>query len=235
MSAFSQEVETKVQDVIDTAWSIRDGHTVPKTEDVVLRNGAVKVEATYLYADLANSSIAAQRLTKEVTGKIIRSYLNAASRVIRHFNGHIRSFDGDRVMGIFMGDTKNTNAAKAGLGVNWAIHEVLRPRLNARWNDLESLYRVDHGVGIATGEALIVRGGVRDNNDLVSIGDAPNIAAKLSALRIGPDVYITEAVFDKLHESAKTYEGKQMWERVASQQIGGSLFAAKGSSWWLLP
>lgn len=153
--------------MIDAVWSIRDGLTVPKTEDVVLRNGAVKVDATYLYADLAGSSIAAQRLTKEAAGTIIRSYLNAASRIIRHFNGHIRSFDGDRVMGIFMGGGKNTSAAKAGLAINWAIHEVLRPRLNAKWNDLESLYRVDHGVGIATGEAFIIRGGVRDNNDLV--------------------------------------------------------------------
>ncbi len=235
MSVFSQEVETKVQEGIDVAWSIRDGQTVPKTEDVVLRNGAVKVEATYLYADLANSSVAAQKLTKEATGKIIRSYLNAASRIIQRFGGHIRSFDGDRVMGIFMGNSKNTSAAKAGFGVNWAIHEVLRPRLNAKWNDLERFYRVDHGVGIGTGEAFIVRGGVRDNNDLVSIGDAPNIAAKLSSLRIGPDVYITDAVYDQLHESAKTYEGKSMWERVPNQQIGGSLFAVRGSSWWLRP
>lgn len=236
MSAFSQEVETKVQEVIDSAWSIRAGQTVPKTEDVVLRNGAVKVEATYLYADLANSSIAAQRLTKEATGKIIRSYLNAASRIIGHFNGHIRSFDGDRVMGIFMGGSKNTSATKAGLGINWAVHEVLRPRLNAKWNDLESLYRVDNGVGIATGEAFIVRGGVRDNNDLVSIGDAPNVAAKLSSLRIGPDVYVTEAVYDMLHESIKTSpEGRRMWERVPNQPIGGKSFAVMGSTWWWQP
>lgn len=235
MSVFSQEVESKVQEVIDIAWSIRDGQTVPKTEDVVLRNGAVKVEATYLYADLANSSIAAQALTKEATGKIIRAYLNAASRIIRRFGGHIRSFDGDRVMGIFMGNGKNTSAAKAGLGMNWAIHEVLRPKLNAKWNDLDSLYRVDHGVGIATGEALIVRGGVRDNNDLVSIGDAPNTAAKLSSLRIGPDVYITDDVYDQLHESAKTYDGQQMWERVPNQPIGGKIFPVVGSRGWLLP
>lgn len=232
MGAFSQEVETKVQEVIDAVWNVRDGQTVPKTEDVVLRNGAVKVDATYLYADLAGSSVAAQSLSKEATGKIIRSYLNAASRIIRHFNGHIRSFDGDRVMGIFMGGSKNTSAAKAGLAINWAVHEVLRPRLNRKWNDLEGLYRVDHGVGIATGEAFIVRGGVRDNNDLVSIGDAPNVAAKLSSLRIGPDVYVTEGVYDMLHESVKTSsEGRGMWEHVPNQPIGGKSFAVKGSTW----
>lgn len=103
MSALAQEIEAQVQEIINTSWSIRDGQVIPKTKDVVLKNGAVRVDATYLYADLGDSSGAAQKLKKEVTGKIIRTYLDAASRIIKHFDGAIRSFDGDRVMGVFIG------------------------------------------------------------------------------------------------------------------------------------
>lgn len=153
MSTFSQDIETKVQEIIDTSWSIRDGQVVPKTEDVVLKNGAVRVEATYLFADLGDSSSAAQKLKKEVTGKIIRTYLDSASRIIKHFKGEIRSFDGDRVMGIFIGGSKNTNSVKAALGINWAMDKVLRPRLEKKWSTLPNYYKIHHGVGIATGGA----------------------------------------------------------------------------------
>lgn len=235
MSVLSQEIETQVQEIINTSWSIRDGQVIPKTKDVVLKNGAVRVEATYLYADLGDSSGAAQKLKKEVTGKIIRTYLDAASRIIKHFDGAIRSFDGDRVMGVFIGGSKNTNSVKAALGINWAMDEVLKPKLEKRWPTLPNFYKIHHGVGVATGEALIVRGGVRDNNDLVSIGEAPNVAAKLSDLRQTPDVYITEDVYDGMNEKAKYTDGKGMWTDVSSQTIGGTVYKVKGSTWTWKP
>lgn len=235
MSSFSQEVESKAQQIIDASWSTRDGQVVPTTDTVALSNGAVRLEATYLFADLGNSSGAAQKLKKTVTAKIIRSYLDSASRIIRHFDGEIRSFDGDRVMGIFMGDSKNTNAVKAGLGINWAVKKVLRPRLNAKWKRLPLFYKIHHGVGIATGKALIVRGGVRDNNDLVSIGETANVAAKLSDLRGPPDVYITHDVYNHMHESARATDGRSMWVAFSDQVIGGTRYKVKGSTWTWRP
>ena len=235
MSTFSQEIETKVQEIIDTSWSIRDGQVVPKTGDVVLKNGAVRVEATYLFADLGDSSGAAQKLKKEVTGKVIRAYLDCASRIIGHFDGAIRSFDGDRVMGIFIGGSKNTSSVKAALGINWAMDNVLKPRLEKKWSTLPTYYKIHHGVGIATGESLIVRGGVRDNNDLVSIGGAPNVAAKLSDLRQSPDVYITEDVYNGMNDETKYTNGKNMWTVVPSQTIGGTVYKVMGSTWRWTP
>lgn len=43
--------------------------------------------------------------------EIYKSYLHCASKIIRCENGVITAFDGDRVMGIFIGDLKNTSAA----------------------------------------------------------------------------------------------------------------------------
>ena len=180
VSVISDQVQGAVRETLGTAWNIRDGQVVPDTDDVALRNGAVKVEAAYLYADLANSSKAAQVLKKEVTAKIIRCYVNAAVRLIRWKGGHIRSFDGDRVMGVFIGDSKRNDAVRAALAINWAVRKVLDEKFDAKWPDLKKHYHLDHGIGIDCGEALIVRAGVRNNNDLVSIGEAPNVAAKLA-------------------------------------------------------
>lgn len=229
------EVALGIDEVLDAVWNIREGQVVPKTEDVVLRNGAVKVDATYVYADLADSSGAAQRLKIEVAAKVVRAFLNASCKILRHFGGEIRSFDGDRVMAIFIGGSKNTQAVKAALAINWAVTQVMRPEVNRRWTDLVNIWQPAQGVGIATGEAMLVRGGVRNNSDLISIGEAPNVAAKLSEMREGPDTYVTDAVHGVLNESASEYEGQNMWRRASTQNIGGKSFRVMGSSWWLTP
>lgn len=90
-------IESSVSEIFSATWNITNGIKVPKTEDVVLKNGGRLVDATYLYADLAGSSKMADSLFKETTAKIIRAYINSASRILRHQGGEIRSFDGDRV------------------------------------------------------------------------------------------------------------------------------------------
>lgn len=62
----------------------------------------------------------------------------------------------------------------------------------------------------------MVRTGIRNNNDLVWVGHAPNVAAKLSAIReTGFSSYISEKVFDTMADSGK-FGGdpkRLMWER----------------------
>jgi adenylate cyclase len=188
-------IESSVNDIFYADWNITSGIKVPTTDDVVMKNGGRLVDATYLYADLAGSSKLAHTMKKETTAVIVRTYISTAARMLRSFGGEIRSFDGDRIMAIFMGDDKNRNAVEAGFGINWAVYEVLRPAIESKWTDVSKSYTVSHGIGIATGEALIVRGGVREHNDLISVGNAPNDAAHLSEYRAWT-INITKAVHD---------------------------------------
>lgn len=225
-------IETSVSDIMTAAWEITDGKVVPKTEDVVMKNGGRLVNATYLYADLAGSSKLASTLKKEATAKIIRAYINSASRILRNCGGEIRSFDGDRVMAIFMGDEKETQAARAALAINWAVIKVLRPAIEKNWSDGSDFCDINHGVGIDTGEALIVRGGVRDNNDLISVGAAPNVAAKLSELRDGYPLTMTEAVYAAMSEKvALLDDGSPFWVRSLIRDGSGvntSVYRSRG-------
>jgi adenylate cyclase len=60
---------------------------------------------------------------------------------------------------------------------------------------------------------LAVRSGIRNNNDLIWVGRAPNIAAKMSAIRESPyHSFLTADVHKKLADEAKLHEGKEMWE-----------------------
>ena len=117
-------------------------------------------------------------------------------------------------MGVFMGKSKNTTAAKAALKINYFFTKVLEPAFLSFYERLkDSPFKFAQSVGIDTGEIRAVRAGIRNSNDLVWVGRAPNIAAKLSSIREpGYSTYITEAVYEKLHDSAKLYGGQDMWE-----------------------
>jgi adenylate cyclase len=58
----SDDVANDVQAMIETLWDKRIGRKIPETAEVALAGGAVEIEATFLYADLANSSKIAKSL-----------------------------------------------------------------------------------------------------------------------------------------------------------------------------
>ena len=54
---------------------------------------------------------------------------------------------------------------------------------------------------------------MRNDNDLVWVGRAPNVAAKLSGIREGNyPTFITGDVYDKLMADVKVTNGRNMWE-----------------------
>jgi len=156
------DVAVGVRRALEAQLAVRDGQRVPEKRDLVFLNGggAVRLDATYAYADLANSSGLAQHAKQEVAANIIRAYVHAAAKTFRSYGGEIRSFDGDRVMAIFAGEEKNTLAVRAALALNWAVDKVINPIMCETWSDISQVWQMKHAVGIATGPALIVRGGV---------------------------------------------------------------------------
>ena len=52
----AEDIEDAVKKVVQASWNSRNGTVVPTTEDVALSNGAVLLDAVYLYADMADST-----------------------------------------------------------------------------------------------------------------------------------------------------------------------------------
>ncbi|WP_160665140.1 adenylate/guanylate cyclase domain-containing protein [Pseudarthrobacter sp. ATCC 49987] len=216
------DLENAVDDIVFMEMDTRYGTTVPTSDSVKLSNGGVYLEAVYLYTDMANSTGLTRFHTDETSAKIIKSFLTTATRILRHHGGEIRSYDGDRVMSIFIGDEGATKAVKAALEIKWAVENVVRPSLRLAVDEYkEDKWQLSHRTGIDYGWALIARAGVRNNNDLVSIGDAPNIAAKLSDLK-GHRTFITDRVWIEAAASVCiSSSGKSMWSSASRMDIGG--------------
>jgi len=117
------------------------------------------------------------------------------------------------VMAVFIGDGKNSAAAKAALQLNWVVIEVNSALKTAYPH---SAFQLKHSVGIDTSSLFVARTGIRNSNDLVWVGRAANYAAKLAGLTDpGYSAVITDDVFAMLNEQSK-YGGnpkRVMWEK----------------------
>jgi adenylate cyclase len=211
--AIADDLTNDINSVLSQAWEIRDGTTVPTTETVVLTGGGVKLTVTMLYADLADSTELAM-WDRRVTARICKAFLACSTRLIKARGGEVRSFDGDRVMGVFLGDSKHTSAVKCALQINWMFLNLLKPKFASKYDDIgNGTYNLMHCVGIDTSEVLVVRTGIRNNNDLIWVGQAPNVAAKLSAIRDAPYYsFITGTIYDHMADEVKTSNNQNMWE-----------------------
>ncbi len=207
--ALGDDLKSEVTKIFKGQWTTRNGQTVPESEDLKLGNDAVELEATVLYADLSDSTKLVDGHKPHFAAEIYKSYLHCAAKIIRSEGGTITAYDGDRIMAVFIGDSKDTSAVRAGLKINYATKKIVNPAVKAQYN---TDFQASQTVGIDTSKLFVARTGIRGSNDLVWVGRAANYAAKLTELDSGYPTWITASVFDMLHESAKTTSGNPMWE-----------------------
>lgn len=212
--SFTDDLTAEVVKILKEQWQTRDTSGVPETPDLRLGNDSAKLTGTVLYADLADSTGLVLEHSPHFAAEVYKCYLSCACRVIREKGGAITAFDGDRVMAIFIGDNKNTSAVRAALAINHAVEKIINPRIKDQYPKLVETFSVKHSVGIDTSELVVARTGIRGANDLVWVGRAANIAAKLCGLREGNyATWITDDVYKVMNAEVKTSEdGRPMWE-----------------------
>ena len=206
------DLEEEVGEIFKERWTLRDGRVVPDEDSVSLGNEGVEITATVLYADLAESTWLVDNKKSTFAAEVYKAYLRCASKIIRAEDGEITAFDGDRVMAVFLSDTKNTSAARCALKINHVVKNIINPGIRKVYSD--STYEVRQAVGVDTSKLLIAKTGIRNSNDLVWVGRAANYAAKLCGLRTeGYASWITGTVYKNMLDVAKVSDkGKPMWE-----------------------
>lgn len=207
--ALKDDLETEVKKIFREQWTTRNGTVVPESGDLKLANDAVKLQGTVLYADLDGSTNLVDTKSAPFAAEVYKSYLHCAAKIIRSEGGSITAYDGDRIMAVFIGDSKNTNAARTALKINYAVEKVINPSMKSIYKSTD--YAVKQVVGVDTCELFIARTGIRGSNDLVWVGRAANYAAKMAALSPLYPVRITKSVYDSLNSSVKTPYGTTIW------------------------
>ena len=144
------------------------------------------------------------------SAEIYKIYLRSAAQIIKSEGGYITAYDGDRIMAIFTGSSKNTSAVTAALKINYAVEEILRPAIKKQYP--ENTFILKHTIGIDTSALRASRIGVKGDNDIVWIGKAANYAAKLCTLSEAT-IWITKSVHDVIKSEVKLHKGASMWTK----------------------
>lgn len=222
------ELEAEVAKIFRDQWGFREGQVVPDPEDLKLGNDGVRLDATILYADMTQSTKLVDTYKDYFAAEVYKTFLTCCARVIKANGGVITSYDGDRVMAVYLGGSKNSSAAKTALKINYAMVKIIRPKLKAQYpNDT---YVPGHAVGIDTSKIMASRIGVKNDNDVVWVGRAANHAAKLCDLRVdGVGSWITADVYKKLSAETKQTDGADMWKKYSWRSMDGA--EIYGSTW----
>lgn len=224
----------QVATIFRDSWTTRAGQKVPEPSDLKLGNEAVEFDAaTILYADLSGSTKLVDAEDWTFAAEIYKAYLHCAATIVRSEGGAIVSYDGDRLMGVFIGEVQATPAARAGLKINYAVQEIINPALAVHYPN--NPFTVSQVVGIDTSPIRAARTGVRGDNDLVWVGRAANYAAKLTELKLAERTWVTKSTFDRLADDAKLGgPNKQlMWKHYNWSEMNGH--PIYGSTWrWVV-
>ncbi len=209
--ALLTDLNAYCRDIYNGTWSERNGTVVPTTQSITAANDGVHVGATVLYADIADSTVMVDKYKPWFCAEVYKSFLWCAGKIIHANGGQITAYDGDRVMAVFLSGTKNTDAIKAALQINYAARNAIQPQLKAKYPT--STFELKHVCGIDTSKLFVAKTGFRGSDDLVWVGRAANYAAKLAALPETRQTYITSEVYAQCNPEGRIGNGQDMWTK----------------------
>ena len=130
---------------------------------------------TVMFCDLVGSTALSARLDPEDMWEVIRAYRAACARVIATYDGNIARFVGDGIFAYFGYPRAHEDDAERAVRAGLDIIAAMEAR--------SAQERVEVRIAIATG--LVVVGDLVSGEALeqqATVGDAPNVAARLQGL-----------------------------------------------------
>ena len=151
--------------------------------------------ATILFTDLRGFTGLTERFANDPAGllAVLNAHLKRVLRSIAICGGVVEKFVGDGVMATFGADGVQSDhvdrAMAAAIGLVGA-NEALNRRHAGDWG-----FRLEVGVGVASGPVVIGAVGSADRSELGVLGDSVNVAARL-VMHAGPgQVLMTGQVY----------------------------------------
>lgn len=223
------DIETKLSSFFKEKFDVKETAIVPSTDysKLTFGNTGLISELCFLFVDIRESSKLHEKYGFANAARIYESFHEINVRLINTNNGKVRAFDGDRIMAVFSGDHKCTNAVKTAMQINWAIRNILNTHLDKP---------LKCGLGVDYGKTLITKVGKgrdENNQDLIWVGQACNYASHYC--QEGNDsVIISTQTYNKMNESVKiSSSNKNMWiERIITLKSGKQIKCYESNWGW---
>ena len=166
-----------------------------------VRLGGQKREVTVLFADIRGFTPLSEVWGPDSLMDILNRHFEIVGHILTEHGGAITQFSGDMIMALFNAPAEQPDhplrAVRAGLAMQAAL---------ARWQE-ESYglsYAAEFGIGINTGAAVVGYLGFEQRLDYTAIGEAINIAARLSGMAQGSEILLGPQTYQAVHSSIHT-------------------------------
>ncbi len=183
---------------------------VEKQEDA-LSLGGRKRNVACLFVDIRGFTKMSEELAPEQVVDVLNGYLEMATNQVFRFGGMVDKFIGDCVMAIFNApvdlDDYVFKAVCAAFGIvkeGKAICDYVLEKYNKK---------LEFGVGVHFGDAVIGNIGSKTRMDFTAIGDTVNTASRIEASAAGDQVLISKDVYEVLKDRIKVIDaGDRMFK-----------------------
>lgn len=154
---------------------------------------AERRQLTVMFCDLVGSTSLAARLDPEAWREVVRAYQTTCVEAIQHFGGDVAQYLGDGLL-VYFGypeahEDDAQRAVHAGLALLVAM-QALNTRLAA-----QSGVQLALRIGIHTGLVVVGEVGAGPRQEVLALGDAPNLAARLQGMAEPNTIAISAATF----------------------------------------
>lgn len=152
-------------------------------------------EISVVFADVRSFTSASEKWQPEFLIEILNDHLTVAAAAINANEGLIDKYDGDTVMALFNSplnpqEDHAERAARTALAIGRdvrAFHETIPAE-----------HRLQFGIGIHTGVAVVGNVGSPLRKDYSAIGDAVNVSSRLQELAEGGQIVISEETYQAI-------------------------------------
>jgi class 3 adenylate cyclase len=166
-----------------------------------LRLGGEKREVTILMSDLRGYTRFAEEGDPAVVMQVLNEYLGRMTEIIIANRGTINEFIGDAIFAIFGAPLPYPDhaerAAACAIAMQCAMEEVNRLHV------ARGLPRLEMGIGLNTGEAVVGNIGSEKRAKYGVVGSAVNLAARVEGCTVGGQILLSPATYDRIRDLAE--------------------------------
>lgn len=197
----SMAAELEKKEIIKGAFN---RYVSPHVADEILKNpdkihlAGEGREITILFADIRGFTALTRRMPPESIVELLTRYFTVLTEIIFYFNGTVDKFIGDAVMGVFGSPIPTEEHLEQGVKAAVVINKIMIEvnRLRAK----KGAVQLPMGLGLDSGYAIVGSMGSKVRMEYTAIGDAVNVASRLSGIAKGGELLVGEQVFMKIKD-----------------------------------
>jgi adenylate cyclase len=206
----------------------------------LLRPGAVKQEVSFLFSDISNFSLIADRAAPDRLFKLLTRYYQATISCIHEHQGTVMQLVGDSIFAIWNAPKRQEEHQALACRAAWALRECLRQFNEETKNTYDD--PLETRLGLHSGDASVGNLGSEDRFEFAAIGANTNLASRLEGLNkhLGTEILISEEMLTSAEASGflcrplGRFKFKGLDRVVKVFELAGEQVASEPKPAWVL-